>query len=431
LASFSAVDDDLTCAVCLDIFKEPVTLGCHHSFCHSCLESHWDQAKAKTCPRSGACAAHPETPSFFCLDEARVVCPVCEFSRHIQHTVVPLEQAEIQLKQQLLTELQSLLKHREEAQSLHQLYKNLRQHSEKQASVCEAHIRAEFSRFRRFLQEEEELRLKAVREEQSRQAQTVNPELGRIRVTLASVEQSIQELQTQLQRTQEDFIFSYKPAQTHSPQLPPQPGPGLLLNQAGLLGNLAFKVWQKMGKIVQFSPVILDPNTAHSNLRPSEDLTRLGTSQDYLEFPDNPERFSKCVCVLGSEEFSSGTHVWDVEVGDHPHWFIGVAKESVDRKGEPHLRPENGFWCLAFYKNDYLTAHKTLFISKCPKKVRVQLNCDKGTVSFYDLSDMSPIHTYKDSFTEKLFPYFHIGPSKSGCKTKELRICPERAQSHV
>uniref|UniRef100_A0A8C6UAJ9 B30.2/SPRY domain-containing protein n=1 Tax=Neogobius melanostomus TaxID=47308 RepID=A0A8C6UAJ9_9GOBI len=320
---------------------------------------------------------------------------------------------ESRLDHPLHTELQPLLKHRAEAESVQQLYKNLLQHSEKQASVCEAHIKAEFRRFRRFLQEEEELRLRAVMKEQSRQARTVSTKLGRIRDTLASVERSIQELQTQLQRTQEDFIFSYKPAQTHSPQLPPQPGPGLLLNQAELLGNLAFRVWRKMGKIVQSSPVILDPNTAHPDLRLSEDLTRLGRVDSPLDLPDNPERFSKHVRVLGSEGFSSGTHVWDVEVGDHPHWRIGVMKESFDRKGEPDPIPENGIWFLLLHDNKYVTANGTLNIRKRVQKVSVQLNYDKGTVSFYDPSGMYPIHTYKDSFTEKLFPFFYVARSNS------------------
>ncbi|KAL1279640.1 hypothetical protein QQF64_026313, partial [Cirrhinus molitorella] len=42
---------------------------------------------------------------------------------------------------------------------------------------------------------------------------------------------------------------------------------------ATLLGNLPFRVWKKMQDIVQNTPVILDPNTAHPCLLLSDDLT--------------------------------------------------------------------------------------------------------------------------------------------------------------
>uniref|UniRef100_A0A8C5F4T9 B30.2/SPRY domain-containing protein n=1 Tax=Gadus morhua TaxID=8049 RepID=A0A8C5F4T9_GADMO len=40
----------LTCSVCTEIFRDPVSLGCHHSFCYRCLQDFWAQAKNKNCP---------------------------------------------------------------------------------------------------------------------------------------------------------------------------------------------------------------------------------------------------------------------------------------------------------------------------------------------------------------------------------------------
>ncbi|KAK7918695.1 hypothetical protein WMY93_009979 [Mugilogobius chulae] len=204
---------------------------------------------------------------------------------------------------------QVLRKQRAEAQTLEQAYRDTQQHAHTQAQLCERLIRAEFDRLHRFLKEEEELRLSVLREEQSRQAQSLDSELGRLRERLASLEQNIQELEQQLERKAEDF--SYRPVQSLKEPLPPvrswtahKPGQSL--------GNLGFRIWRKMRSIVRFSPVLLDPNTAHPVLHVSEDLSSVRRAER-LELPENTERFSKGVIVLGSEGFSSGTHQWDVE----------------------------------------------------------------------------------------------------------------------
>ncbi|KAF7653245.1 hypothetical protein LDENG_00085390 [Lucifuga dentata] len=174
---------------------------------------------------------------------------------------------------------------------------------------------------------------------------------------------------------------------------------------------------------VTFTPVILDPNTANRWLHLSDDLTSVRHGDTYQQLPDNPERNTKCAKVFGSEGFNSGKHSWDVEVGDHPVWNVGLAKESVDRKGEILASPKYGIWCLWHRSGKYTNGcGETLTVQKCQQRIRVQLDYDRGDVSFYNAEDMTHIYTHRDTFTEKLFPYFYVGEA-ADAKTTDIKIC--------
>ena len=60
----------------------------------------------------------------------------------------------------------------------------------------------------------------------------------------------------------------------------------------------------------------------------------------------NEGSFDSSVCVLGSEDFSSGKHHWEVDVEKSNDWNLGVARKSAPRKGIMSLSPKEGFWAL-------------------------------------------------------------------------------------
>ena len=172
----------------------------------------------------------------------------------------------------------------------------------------------------------------------------------------------------------------------------------------------------------------LDPNTAHPHLILSEDLTSVTFSQiRQLQLPDNPERFEKYGCVLGSEGFNSGTHSWDVEVGDSTDWLLGVLAESVHRKGDKLGER----WKIVFYRGKYRAASSSgpatvLTVRQNPQRIRVQLDWDRGKLSFSDPDRNTHLHTLTHTFTERVFPYIH-----NVCTLHSLRILPVKASVTV
>uniref|UniRef100_A0A3P9QA36 Bloodthirsty-related gene family, member 12 n=1 Tax=Poecilia reticulata TaxID=8081 RepID=A0A3P9QA36_POERE len=43
-------EDQFTCSICLEIFVEPVSTPCGHSFCKACLQGYWNHSKKFSCP---------------------------------------------------------------------------------------------------------------------------------------------------------------------------------------------------------------------------------------------------------------------------------------------------------------------------------------------------------------------------------------------
>ena len=463
------VESYLNCHVCSETFRDPVSLSCNHSFCSSCLHAFWEQANNKNCPicktksltdepavnfalkeladnfagrqKSGSSETgkekkkvevvgdkHPEVPYWFCKDEDRAVCPVCEFSLHHGHTVVPVEQAVRDLKEQLKSDLQSLQDKRDKHRRVEETYDEINQHSKKQLLSTESQIRAEFNKLHQFLKEEEESRLAALREEEQQRGKTVSREMKRIQEQISSLSDSISAVEADLQKDSVPFLSSYKASQSRArvqcSLSDPQLLSGALTDVAKHLGNLSFRVWEKRKDMVHFCPVILDPNTTNPWLCLSDDLTSVRRGDTKQKLPDNPERHSRYAEVLGSEGFSSGKHSWEVEVGDYPGWNVGLAKESADRKGERYASPEYGNWCLVHHSGKYTNGSgESVTVKKSLQRIRVQLDYEGGEVSFYNSEDKTHIYTHRDTFTEKLFPYFCIRPA-GDAKTEEIKICP-------
>ncbi|KAF1394427.1 hypothetical protein PFLUV_G00000160 [Perca fluviatilis] len=179
--------------------------------------------------------------------------------------------------------------------------------------------------------------------------------------------------------------------------------------------------------------VTLDPDTAHPNLFLSDDRKQVN-DRDLLslllrkKLPDNPERFSKCACVLGKQSFSSGRFYFEVQVKGKTDWDLGVVRESIKRKRVLKLSPQYGFWTIWFRNgNEYYAAGVLLSLKSPPQKVGVFVDYEEGLVSFYDVDAVAHICSFTGcSFTEKLFPFFSPCDNDDGKNSAPLIISPVR-----
>ncbi|XP_035276454.1 zinc-binding protein A33-like [Anguilla anguilla] len=459
----SLLEEELSCPVCTEIFRDPVLLSCSHSFCKACLQQYWEQKGSRECPvcrrrsskqeppynlslrntceaflkersqraKAGSevlCSLHSEKLKLFCLVDQIPVCLVCQTSRkHANHELLPVQEAAEEYKEKLRTALAPLQEKLKAFNAVKLDCDQTAEHIKSQAQHTERQIKMEFEKLQLFLKDEEAARIAALREEEMQKSQMMKEKIEKMTEEISSLSEQIRAIEQELGAEDISLLQSYKDVEKRAQctLADPEKVSGALIDVAKHLGNLKYRVWEKMLGTVQYTPVTLDPNTAHPNLSLSEDLTSMRVSGESQQVPDNPERFDEWECVLGSEGFSSGRHCWDVEVGDEDYWMVGVAEESISRKGAVDLSPAGGVWSIWLINGAYaaLTSPPTaLTVRRKPQRVRVQLDWDRGEVSFSDPSDNTPLYTFKHSFTERVFPFFH---------PFFLQICPLKVSVRV
>ncbi|XP_070778610.1 E3 ubiquitin-protein ligase TRIM21-like [Enoplosus armatus] len=430
-------------------------LDCLVSYCETHLEPHLTASRLKRHQlidpvenlEGRMCTKHDKPLELFCKTDQTCVCMLCPVLDHKMHEFVPLKEecegkkaelgkteAEIQqmiqkrrLKVQEIEHLVDLSKEgadREIAEGV-QVFTSLKESVERgQAELIDT-----IKEKQKTTEQQAEAFIKELEQEIS--------ELMKRRTEVEQLSHSEDHLHL-LQSIQSLNIHHPPPTKDWTEvSVPPPSYEGTVVRAVSQLEETLSKEMKKLleaelKRVQQYAEdVTLDPDTAHPELILSDEDKRVKHGDVTKTLPNNPERFSHCACVLGKQSFSSGRFYYEVQVTGKTKWTLGVARESINRKGLITLRPEDGFWSIWLRNGNKYKALDgppvRLSLKSRPQKVGVFVDYEDGLVSFYDVDAAALIYSFTGcSFTEKLFPYFSPWLNDGGKNSAPLIISPVR-----
>uniref|UniRef100_A0A8C1S963 Uncharacterized protein n=1 Tax=Cyprinus carpio TaxID=7962 RepID=A0A8C1S963_CYPCA len=382
MSSFS----ELKCSICLDVFTDPVSTPCGHNFCKTCLNKCWDNNQTCSCPYC--------KETFKQRPDLKINTTLREIVDHYKKKSPEKKTARVELFTDLIcsiercqTEVLEMIELRQKAAEKQdqELIKDLEQ------EITELKMRN--TELEQLSHTEDHLHLLQIYSSLCSPTNTRNwPEISmKTHKNLKTLRRAL----TQLQETLHEKL-----AQTELK-------------------------WMQQYAV----DVSLDPDTAHPNLILSDDGKQVRCGDIWQKLPDNPERFDHGPNVLAKEGFSSGRFYFEVQVKGKTNWTLGVAQESIKRKGEIKLRPSNGFWTVILRnKNEYKACAGptvSLSVREKPQRIGVFVDYEEGLVSFYDVESSSLIYSYTGQpFTGKLYPYFSPSLNYGGVNSNPLIITP-------
>ncbi|XP_056336275.1 E3 ubiquitin-protein ligase TRIM39-like isoform X2 [Danio aesculapii] len=424
---------EVVCDVCEDRKLNALKscLVCQSSYCQTHLEPHLRVAGLKKHKlmdpvrnlEDYICQKHDRPLELFCRDDQTCVCSFCCVKEHKNHNTVPLEEEVEDKKTELMKtqkDVQQMIQDRiKKIQEVKHSAGVRKINSEKEKAACVeifTDLIRSIERCQTELLEMMEEQQKAVEKQEEELIEELEQEITELKMRNTELEQ-LSHTEDHLHLLQIYSSLQCRPADTRNwPEISLKTRENLetlreTLDQ--LKDTLNEKLSQTELKWMQqyAVDVTLDPDTAHPELILSDDGKQVKHGDIEQELPDKPQRFDQCPCVLGKEGFSSGRFYFEVQVKGKTDWDLGVARESINRKGDIILTPSDGFWIVVLRNGNEYKAGASSPVSLSLKvnlqQVGVFVDYEEGLVSFYDVESSSHIYSFTgQTFIDKLYPFF-------------------------
>ncbi|XP_053158941.1 zinc finger protein RFP-like [Hemicordylus capensis] len=457
-----ALQDEVSCPVCLDYFQTPVMIiDCGHNFCRDCitrcrkgqtssksscphcrkpfswqnlrpnrhlaniveLAKQFNKWKANGTGEQKLCKKHRQPLELFCELDQAPLCRRCDiFNAHRDHPVLSIEKAALVYQAKSHRYLQMLKEEREAVM----LLKSDREKSTRELlSETEAErqkLVSKFQQLHHLLEQQEQILLDQLKDltmevekKKEEHATKFSEEISHLGALINETDQMSQKSANELLWNPGNFLNRPKKRKFQPPAVSDSSDLRKKLKkfsrQSTSLQSVLKKIKDNLSELKWVEEnVLLAPETAHPQYIVSADRKCVRCRDILQEFPSSSKRIGNFHCVLGMKGFISGKHYWKVNVGHGKSWALGV---SVERKGDVCIIPKEGIFALGCQNGSYVAFSSQvtpLYLNNNPEEIKVSLDYEEATVSFCDTYDYRVLYMFQSvNFKgEKIFPFFQV-----------------------
>ncbi|XP_059817075.1 ribonuclease inhibitor-like isoform X5 [Hypanus sabinus] len=321
-----SLTEEVLCPFCLVFFTNPVTLGCGHNFCLSCITQCWEKEGRNCCPECrqefadrslrvnralaslaekvqklnlnwketemrSQCEKHREELKLFCDTDKQLVCVICRDAReHRSHSFMPIEEAAEIYKCQVKSSFESLTEKKSAIQELERRQKQQISGVREQSHSLQANVTSEFAKIHQVLAEREQRLLSDLRAEEEKILNTMEKNLQEIEENLTSVEEKLSKLQKQM--NEEDSATFLKEELCQDRRVSEE-APTLSVTEGAVtIGEFRDTILRGMFDAMKQVCETLDVESASTCLKGSEDLNGVrgtGTQKSLSDTGDSEE----------------------------------------------------------------------------------------------------------------------------------------------
>uniref|UniRef100_A0A8C2I514 E3 ubiquitin-protein ligase TRIM39-like n=1 Tax=Cyprinus carpio TaxID=7962 RepID=A0A8C2I514_CYPCA len=374
---FSLMKFEVLCDICNDVKLKALKscLVCQTSYCETHLEPHLRVLSLKKHKlmdpveniKDYICQKHERPLELFCRDDQTYVCVFCTDGDHKTHNTVHLEEESKNKKAQLVKtqkDMQQMMQDRIRKIQDIKHSAELRKKSTEQKKAASVKLFSDLIRSIKRCQAE----LLEMMEEKQKAAEKQDEEL------IQELQQEISELK--MRDTELDHLLH---TEDHL-------------------------------QLLQIDPSLCSPphtrNWPEISMNTDVSVEALRRALTQLQ-----ETLDQKLNESGKSVSNSKARYYYISTKNRTDWNLGVARESINRKGLITMCPQNGLWAVALRNgNEYWACagpSVCLSLRVKPQNVGVFVDYEEGLVSFYDVESRSHIYSFTgQSFTDNPYPLF-------------------------